>query len=34
MKFKQFLVSKGITEDAFGKMAASEQAKIHSESTV
>ena len=31
MKFKQFLVSKGITEDAFGKMAASEQAKIHSE---
>lgn len=31
MKFKQFLVSKGITEDAFGKMEASEQAKIHSE---
>lgn len=31
MKFKQFLVSKGITEDAFGKMEASEQAKVHSE---
>ena len=31
MKFKQFLVSKGITEDAFGKMEAGEQAKIHSE---
>lgn len=31
MKFKQFLVSKGITEDAFGKMEASEQAKLHTE---
>jgi len=31
MKFKQFLVSKGITEEAFGKMEAQDQAKIHTE---
>jgi predicted RNA-binding protein Jag len=31
MKFKQFLVSKGITEDAFKTMEAGEQAKLHSE---
>jgi len=31
MKFKQFLVSKGITEDAFKAMEAGEQAKVHTE---
>lgn len=31
MKFKQFLVSKGITEDAFSKMEAGEQAKLHTQ---
>jgi flagellin-like hook-associated protein FlgL len=31
MKFKDFLQKKGITEDAFGKMDASEQAKLHGE---
>lgn len=31
MKFKDFLQKKGVTEDAFGKMEASEQAKLHSE---
>ena len=31
MKFKQFLVSKGITEDAFKTMEASKQAEIHTE---
>lgn len=31
MKFKEFLQKKGITEDAFSKMDASEQAKLHGE---
>jgi len=31
MKFKQFLVTKGVTEDAFKAMEATEQAKLHSE---
>lgn len=31
MKFKDFLQKKNITEDAFGKMEASEQAKLHGE---
>jgi HK97 family phage major capsid protein len=31
MKFKQFLVSKGITEDAFKEMEATKQAELHGE---